>query len=148
MFYVFFLRALLLQPETASALTVLHPTSPQNLHLCLEPFSLLKYPRNLCCSLLPFWASLMDAIFHPSVDVVIPVKSIKFYSSRNSDSWEVKLGLRWKLLYSGNAADAKSSSKAGFPALFYISSNVPADLSPAQQQEDSRQVQQCWKQFQ
>lgn len=104
-----FLRALLLQPNTTSALTVLYPTTPQHLHLCLEPFSLLKYPRNPCCSLLP--------CYFPSVNVEIPVKYMKFYFSRNSDPWEVKLRVRWKLLCSGNTADAKSSSKPGFPCL-------------------------------
>lgn len=67
-----------------------------------------------------------DGCYFPSVDVVIPVKYIKFYFSRNSDPWEVKLGLRWKLLYSGNRADAKSSSKPGFPALLYIRQQSPS----------------------
>lgn len=89
-----------------------------------------------------------DGCYFPSVDVVIPVKYIKFYFSRNSDPWEVKLGLRWKLLYSGNTADAKSSSKPGFLPCSTSGSNLPADLSPAQQQENNRQVQQCWKQLQ
>lgn len=134
----FFLRALLLQPNTASALTVLHPTTPQHLHLCLEPFSLLKYPRNPCCALLP--------CYFPSVHVVIPVKYIKFYFSSNSDPWEVKLALRWELLCSGNTADAKSSSKPGFPALFYTGRNLPPD-QPSAAAGGHEQGQQCWEQL-
>lgn len=118
-----FLRALLFQPNTMSALIVPHPTPPQHLHLCLEPLSLLKSPRNPCCSLLP--------CYFPSVDVVIPVKYIKFYFSRNSDPWEAKLGLRWELLHSGNTADAKPSSKADFPALFYIRQKSPTRSQPS-----------------
>lgn len=67
-----------------------------------------------------------DGCYFPSVDVVIPVKYIKFYFSRNSDPWEVKLGLRWKLLCSGNTADAKSSRKPGFTALLYTRQQPPS----------------------
>lgn len=129
-----FLKALLLQPKPASALTVPHPTSPQHLHLCLEPFSLLKYPRNPCCSLLPCWAPLMDAIFH---------QWTWWYqlNTSNFTSAEILTPGKWSLVWGGNCS-AQGTEQMPNPAANQVSlpcstsgSNLPADLSPAAEQQ-------------